>query len=480
MSQHPDSYIDINRRIVESFKSALEGDSFASAAGYLKAVTCLDDFIKSVAPESTVGSAQFLEEWMIYMHFRNLTFKTALHYLDLVSALFGASLKANKEPFYDGLPNCFATVKKRIRGLGEVIWQSQIEEKDLQSFLNLVRTGADPSDGIKSRILKDIILVSLLNDAEDIMKIARLRKEEIENYKGYSREILERYVAPTRKYVFPLDQTKYTSRKFESRLEALFRGLFAANLISCFGDISSTIRTYWAYAALKCGIQPHAIVRKVGPLPIGMPILSVCSVSSGPSEVINNTLERYFISNPRRWYALRLRPGVSFDSLKSAIEDWRGGKELPGFFYPYEEIVKRVGKRMQIQRKPVIRDVVFFRCRQGDIPLLMRSIGDKAWIYKTGGMYAAIDDRAMRLFQSAVGAFGADAEIAPAGSLEIRENERVVILGGLFSGLEAEVKGIEQMKKGIIYRLKVFGDANDIEWRLTDPTLLHPLTLPSN
>ena len=172
---------------------------------------------------------------------------------------------------------------------------------------------------------------------------------------------------------------------------------------------------------------------------------------------------------------MRLRRGVRFDKLRTRVEMAAERLPRPEVYYPYEEISRRIGKRIEYKRKPVIGDIVFFRYRATEIPGLFREIGDVAWCYRIGGEYAAIPAESMRRFQQAVGMFTPDYEVGEGGALTLRENEKVVVLGGMFSGLEGEVMEAMKTEKGVVYRLRLFGESNDIEWRLADPALLRKL-----
>ncbi len=80
----------------------------------------------------------------------------------------------------------------------------------------------------------------------------------------------------------------------------------------------------------------------------------------------------------------------------------------------------------------------------------------------------------METFQRAIGQFAPDYEVGSVGSLEYHPGDRVEILGGLGQGHSAEVLGRIKARAGVIYRLKIFGDQRDIEFRVDDTRMLQP------
>ncbi len=227
---------------------------------------------------------------------------------------------------------------------------------------------------------------------------------------------------------------------------------------------------------------------------------------------------RLFLENDPRWYAMSLRPGVTFTDLSRRINLLNNTSPLAKgldiqLFYPCEEIARAIGKKIVIKQRPFIRNAVFFRARLTDIGRLFAKIGDLAWCYRQsarpGAPYADISQQQFERFQQTIASFTPDFEVAPTGELELREGDRVEILGGLFAGHAATVveasdcvaverrrPRLRPQSKGnhgpsnesceatedsrlkteestnIVYRLNIIGD-NGIDWRITvDPRLL--------
>ena len=467
MSQAPDSQPVTTQDLLAFFKSAIADKPARTAPSYHKALLSVEKFHAMRAPEAPLASPRFLEDWVVAMYCHGLTSKTAIHYLDLISALYSETAAGLSLP----PSSAFADVKRRLKGALPFIWTPTDLFEALPAFLRFLKTDPRSGDDPLDFVYRDILLVSMLLGAKPVEEVALMRREEVENVASPARELLAYHTDAKRKYVFPLSQTAYTPRQFRKKLEDEMATLLDRRLVSRFGDIDITVRSYWAATALQCGLSPHRVAATVGRLPFKLPILSICS-EVGEREESTNAIDSFLVANPLQWYAMRLRRGVRFSQLEACLKIFGSEGKLPELFYPVEEITKRIGKRIKYRKKPVIHDIVFFRYRVTDIPQLFRKIGDLAWCYRTGGAYAAISPKAMSLFQQTVGQFTPDYEVGESGMLTLAPRERVVVVGGLFSGLEGEVLETESYAEGVVYRLRLFGDRNDIEWRVSAKSAL--------
>ncbi|MDE6552220.1 MAG: hypothetical protein K2K98_04580 [Muribaculaceae bacterium] len=209
-------------------------------------------------------------------------------------------------------------------------------------------------------------------------------------------------------------------------------------------------------------------------------------------------LGKIFLDNPPCWYAMSLRPGVRFtqlsrriallskpqtehrvhfdkDILRSrycAADTARSADTTLSdiqLFYPCEEITRAIGKKIVVRQRPFIHSVVFFKAKLTDIGRLFARIGDLAWCYRQnsrpGAPYADISQRQFERFQQTISNFTPDYEVAPSGELELKKNDRVQIVGGLFTGHEATFDSVEKAEEGVVYRLNIIGE-NGFEWRI--------------
>lgn len=421
--------------ILEKFKSAIETKSEKSRPAYIKALNAYISFLSNFkGNESNAGLADFA----LHLYLGGLTAKTANHYLDLLSALAPAEIK-----------ELFSQELKAAKNRLPEIWNPELDKKQVERFISFTRSSDNAIPNEEDRLIRAILLLALVNLEYDVYRIASLRKEEIENFGEASLELINQYVSPGRKYVFPLNQTQFTPRQLRLLIDEKARALFARRLLKWFGTAGQTLSTFRQFSLLYNAGHIQDYSPGIG--------------------------ERLFLSpTPLRWYALRLRRGVTYETFGKTIEGRLHDSHVPApeLYYPYREQSVKVDGKVKFIRKPVIRDIVFLRYRSVDIPALMKLTGDKAWCYRSAGTYAAIPEESMRLFRQTVESFTPEVEVAPAGSLPIGPDEEVIVVGGLFTGLEAKVLETMHTRRGVVFRLRIFGDNNDIEWRITDPSLL--------
>ena len=309
------------------------------------------------------------------------------------------------------------------------------------------------------------------------------------------------------KYLFPLRQSSRTPKQLQSHINNIVNALFKRARLPQATDPYQTVEALWAYAALRAGIPAADLVAYLGHAPLGLPVLKLSVVSYKLSESVDRAaglsqgetnsglwplasgdlaaVGKVFLENPPRWYAMALRPGVRFTQLchriqllSSARKDVSLTPPLGGrgasipevqLFYPCEEIARAIGKKIVTRQRPFIHSVVFFRAKLTDIGRLFSKIGDLAWCYRQssrpGAPYAEISDRQFQLFQQTIARFTPDYEVAPSGELELKKNDRVRILGGLFTGHEATFDSIGKAEEGVVYRLNIVGD-NGFDWRI--------------
>lgn len=468
MAQSTDIGEYSNSALLEKFRSKAESMSGSSGQNYAKAIASLSAFIAGQPRKDYIATTTFLENWFIFMFLRGLSVKTSLHYFDIVAGLYNAET-GDKEH-----ETVFKEVKARIKLLAPDKWRQIITEDSFKRFLNLIKL-ADRQTG-ETAVYTDLLLFSLLNRGMNLSEVAALKCSEIDSFSPECREIAERHISPRRKYVFPLEQTKYTPKQLERLITDKMNELLNSRNIINVGNIQESIRSYWAYGALTCGYPAETIISTIGRRPIGVPVLALCStVKEIPSEqkqLITDSISALFVGNPLNWYAMRMRPGVKFDRLLERIEDCKDKIIAPELFYPCKEIAKRINRKLVFEEKPVIPDIVFFKSRVTDVRPLFWQIGDLAWCYTSGDTYASIPQKAMEAFQKAIGKFTPDYEIGPIGSISLRPGDRIVVVGGSFTGKEGEIVDSSLNENGVIYRIMLWGDQNNIEWRVNDARLI--------
>lgn len=540
MSDNPTTDI---QSLLQFFQSRVTERPESSRRAYSQALTTFRTYLHTLPDDQISFTAALIADWCIHMSLGGMTPKTISQYLNVISALYGAAVKEDKA----APTEAFAIIKD---ALGKIDWTRMISEEDFGRMQKVTKSA--PLQKGETSIATDLLLMSLLQGSRPIADLIELRREtkpentdfDIYNISEYNPEIadeiealIERQSDPRRKYIFDLNQSRLTPRQREKKGNGMILDLLRLRNVPLYGGIRATIDSYWAYAALRGGATPADILSILRYVPEGVPILSLANAAflaasnaasgkgkgtltspekeegSGWTEVpayrrlaINEVVASIFIENPLRWYAMKLRPYVKFDELADRFKVLRTDAILktPDIFYPYEEIAKKIGKKLVFDKKPIIRDIVFFRSRVTDIYPMFTKIGDLAWCYttqgKSGKTYAAIPNSSFMVFQKTIGYFTPDYKVAPIGALAPVPGEKIVVIGGLFNGTTATFAGTvdatqpvhtTQPSKGtshqpaevtpktdtlsqdtadetttsILYRLNFISD-NGIEWRI--------------
>lgn len=458
--------------MMQKFRAEASGKSASSRLNYAKAINCLETFLGTYTYSHLFPSDQTLADWMLNMRSRGISGKTAIHYLDIISALY-KDIATESNP--DSL-RVFGQFKARARQVTEQSADCPIDDKIFKKVLSITKTASSSQEA--TQCAADILLFSLLNRAMPLKDVARVKVSDIDSADDTLSLIIKRNAAANRKYLFPLGQSSLTPKQLVENAERRVRGLFIANRIPVVKTLENSIRLIWAYAALRCGIPGSEIIALLGSPVSGLPELWLCSkadIDPGRQDALTATVNTLFADNPLRWYAMKLRSRIAFDEIEQRINSLDARALRPELFYPYDEIRRRVGKKLIKDRQPVIRDIVFFRQRVTDIFPLFCKIGDLAWCYTTtgrpGGDYAPIPRASFERFQETIGHFTPDYEIAPIGGFEPTEGETVVILNGPLSSYEFEVDKakIDNANEGagnVIFQLNMIGN-NGFQWRTT-------------
>lgn len=461
MIGNQDNNIDV---LIERFRSVTLAKSDTSRRNYAKAIRCLETFLGTYPYASDFPSELTLADWLLNMRVRGISGKTVIHYIDIISALYkdGAAHTSLDNP------KLFGEFKARARLILLSTKDWPVDDKTFERILSVTKSSSALSETM--RVATDILTFSLLNGAMKLSDVARIKTDEIEDASDPISVIIKRNSRSNRKYLFALDQSKLTTKQSAESAERRVRGLFVTNHIPEVESVDETIKLTWAYAALRSGIPGSEIIALLGS-PVGsIPELTLCvkaDLSSERRSALMATVNTLFSNNPLRWYAMKLRRRVDFKDIEERVRTLDEHILRPEFFYPYDEIRKRVGKKLVREQQPVIPDIVFFKLRVTDIFPLFSRMGDLAWCYTTtgkpGGDYAPIPKHSFERFQETIGHFTPEYEIAPIGGFQPKEGESVVIISGPLANYEFEVDKVSNTDN-VIFQLNMIGD-NGFQWR---------------
>ena len=452
--------------MLEYLRTQAEAMPDKSRGTYRQAVAALASYLCGRADACGFPDESHLGEWLVQLNLRGLSYRTATLYYDAVSGLYSAGVRSGELPATDS----FGTVRSRLRSLGAEGWRGSVGSSDLDRVLALTKSSSHQSGD--TRIGVDLLLMSLLGGCRPLVEVADMKVDILPELSAEERRVAERHRSARRRYIFGLCQSGRTPRQLSQAVAAAVVSVLSGRGIRVIGGLQGLIESLWCLGAMRLGYSGGEAVGALGHVPSGLPVLSVC-VPSESSVGLQESVGRMFVSERARWYAMRLRRHVAIEDVERRLSELPSVHPRPELFYPYEEIARRLHRRLVFEQKPVIRDVAFFRSRQSDIAGLFTILGDLAWCYRhPGGTYAAVDQAEFEKFQRTIGRFTPDYEVGPIGSLSLRAGERVTYVGGLLGGLPLEVCG-EDSGSGV-YRFRFTGD-NGIEWRIqADPRTLTP------
>lgn len=418
--------------------------------------------------------APLINRWVSDLLYHGYRQSSILTYLSKISALYG---KAVKEGLV-GRNDCFSAVTARIREIPAARLNLWADSRTFDRLRTLA--GKDAPRTAYQQLARDIIMFSVYNGGLTFQQLGAYRKTD---YTGDSQAILDivsRYSRPKNRYLFPLRQSERTPCQLRSVIAALFKDGLASVGIRAEGCPDSLASDLWSIAAKHAGFPPGSIAGCLCNPAALWPFAIPEALTSERIARIRRRVIEVLESDPEEWYAMQFRPRVSYGMISERMKS--SPVKFLSEFYPMEEIVRRVGRKLISQERPVMPGLLFFKSRASALGALFRHVGDLAWGYRTGrsgSSYAVIPPEAIAEYQCAVGKFSDGIGEYPDGILQIEEGDRVMITDGKFGGYSAvfekevcERPGVGDRPCRIVYRLRLVGMSN-YTWTVDlDPRLL--------
>ena len=276
--------------------------------------------------------------------------------------------------------------------------------------------------------------------------------------------IEEKYMAPIRRYVFPLQQRQRTLKKIREELDAEFQSVLASYPMRQ-GNLSSDdfVVGAWIAAAKACGIslaeicaccrqaQKYARFKDIQP----------AELSNEQIEAIKLRVANSIVDRRSYWYALRFLGEV--EPVRKEIERSARG-EYRRIYYPMEEICRKKGKKRIIESRPTIRNILFLHTMPN---VLAAIVSNKTELSRFSvirdnpsgqGDYAIIPDAQMRRFSMLVSnglEILGEEELQQA---EIELGSYVRITEGMFKGYNGRVIKVTRDKSHQVTMLRIQAD----------------------
>ena len=425
---------------------------------YGKAVRSLCSSVGDDRSVSLSRLGELLPSWLVSLRMRDVSLVTALDYLKSISGLYSRAVRRGLVPSVE----VFSSLRGSLRQRGDVLWSSGINRSDYSRFSSFVTSSLCGEIDAGS----SLILLSFFGGASPLIEMAKLRKRFLPSLDSVSASVVERQQAySSREYLFSLSQSKRTPRQLERYVNGIALETLVRHGINVFGSADDTIRSYWSYSALLCGHRASDVLSCQPSVPVGVPFLGLCPPSSSSPvtfESLRESVSSQYISAPLRWYAMRLRPRVSYEDLTDRLSSLGASITIPELFYPCREIAKRIGRKIVFSSEPFISQVVFFRMRYADISGLFGAIGDLAWCYRSGSgsdsVYSAISESSFSAFQQAIGRFTSGMLHSPVPEERLSLGDDVVIVGGNCQDQSGEIIKLEEsgVDGMVTYLVRIF------------------------
>ncbi|MDE5878406.1 MAG: phage integrase SAM-like domain-containing protein, partial [Muribaculaceae bacterium] len=420
----------------------------------------------------------FLYEWTAWLLQNGYSQKTAAFYIKQIGTLYNQAVAEGLAPASDLINK----VRQRLLSLPDTAFRPI----DNRLFDNLLKFFRDRTT-LRStrRLAADIVAFAILNGGMNFDQILAYRKNAYQGDDETLSLIVETNVRPRNRYLFPLNQAKCTPAQARKELGSLFYLALSPYGIPLSPSETDTAFDLWCLTALHCNFTPSRLLSLTdGRFPSFNPalrFLTPISVTAQEADDIRLSVRRTLTANPLNWYAMQFRPRVSYEQVINAMEACANEVRFAEIFYPSEEIRRRTRNRLRKESKPVVPGLLFFRCHATDITPMFRHIGHLAWCYRhtdnRASSFAIIPPHEMLRYQTAIGQFTPDMEVLPAGTLNIRENDHVIMLTGSLIGRPATVTEVRTSPTGrTVFRLSFIGD-NKVEWAVTaDSRAVRPIT----
>ena len=499
------------------------GASGAELAGaYRKATRALVKHFPSGQLLFTDFNLRTLRDWIAAMLCGGASLQTVLYYLENVAAIYNKGVKLGQAPKTDA----FRILKAELLETeGESL--SRTVKDSLGALSRLAKGRAPITDGMQ--YYADLLLFSFYNRGLSISDILALTTDDLESMPEEALAIAGRYRAKRREKIFPRGAVENVERR--TKMIAHHVGLDTPPDMTV-GEITCRL---WILAALRLGIPAGTIARcdlphgrdlavldfarrevsEVGfadsvsaPDSVGLSDLSAVELPQSEITRIAKQVADSITYNPEHWHVMKLRPHHTYEEVRDRLKSAKF-KHID-YFYPQEEISRKIGKKLEFEQKPVLPYVLFFRSKDTDIAPMFKHIGDIAWCYRNTpkGAYAVISPVEMMRFQRTIGSFTPDISIKPLGTTPgIGVGQWVRVIGGPMAGYEGEVYDILESpdvpeatpvatddrsvtadadssrpsSKAKLFRLHILAD-NGIEWKMDiDERQLEPISdIPIN
>lgn len=340
------------------------------------------------------------------------------------------------------------------------------EIKEVENNLSLVKRLTVKNEKSQDWQTIRIFFFLLYNPSVSLSDIVNLTFDTAPRFCPQTDDIINSFDSSHgRKYLFELKQGKSRPHEIVRNLTTQLQSvLLSAGMQFSNGFSKASITSLWIAAALKSDIEIRSIRACIASVPSEYTALSIVSkndIGNFTKEAIICCVADHINNYANRWFAMKLRQGVSIDDIKESIEE-----KLPGrlnsmtLFYPTRTEVFKEGRKRIEKETPYLPNVLFFKTQANKVKPLFANIGDLAWCFRSSNSpdsdYAVIPHSQMTLFQQCIGRFTQDIKMELVDARPILEKgRRVRVTGGIMAGYEGEILDMEEEPDKRVFFLSI-------------------------
>ena len=431
---HTESQISNDLLTLAEHEISASGAELAGA--YRKATRALVRHFPEGQLLFTDFNQRTLRDWIVAMLCAGCSLQTVLYYLENVAAIYNKGVRLGQAPKTDA----FRQLKTELLATkGESLSRTV---KDSLASLSRIARGRSRIVG-EMQYYADLLLFSFYTRGRSIAEILAMTSDDLAGLPPEAEAIAQKYREPRRRSIFPRGAVATVEQR--TKMVAHHAGIDTPPDMTV-GEITSRL---WILAALRLGIPAESISGCRMPGSADLAILNFANaeaaeLSEEEVQGITRRVASSISSNPLHWHVMKLRPHRTFEEVRSRLHSSQF-KHID-YFYPQDEISRRIGKRLEFKQKPVLPYVLFFRSKDTDIAPMFKHIGDLAWCYRNNprGAFAVIPKQEMERFQRTIGSFTPDFEVEPLGATPLGIGRRVRVTGGPMAGYEGEIYDVAE------------------------------------
>lgn len=308
----------------------------------------------------------------------------------------------------------------------------------------------------------DAYLYSFYHAGLNIDTVIELKDDSLLCQMPQTTALKAKYYAHRRKYIFPLDQWRRTTKQIKLSIEKDLQHYIRTMGMNIGGRTNADfITNAWVAAAKSCGIS-NADIYACCPQAIVNTKLKGIEPSNLTQSQINEIkckVANVIIDMAPHWYAIRF---VGNDDLvRKSIKEICGTSPYT-LYYPTEAVVKKIKMKRVVETRPSIRNLMFIQTTADQINKIESAKLEQRTFHvmrnqaRTNKEFAIISNKEMHIFSMIVSKGLHVIGEEELQEMEFIEDSYVEITAGLFKGYKGKVYKIrnKENSKATILEIK--------------------------